>query len=101
MTKSNRGVFSNQGDVTLSQIIRSGQFSNSSEISSMPPYLQVSGISDQNCSIYANDKVKQRCFQQSRGRNSKINDPIWPVIKLVTDLSISTLSVGFMTFDHN
>ena len=26
---------------------------------------------------YADDKVKQRLLQQSRGRNSKINDRIW------------------------
>ena len=32
---------------------------------------------------YADDKVKQRLFQQWRGCNSKINDPIWPVFKLV------------------
>ena len=47
--KSNRNFLSNQGDVTLGLMIKSGQFFNSSEISSMsPPYLQVSGSSDQN-----------------------------------------------------
>ena len=35
MTKSNRGFFSNQGDVTLKLMIRSGQFSDSFKISSM------------------------------------------------------------------
>ena len=35
MTKSNRGFFSNQGDATLRLKIRSGQFSNPTEISSM------------------------------------------------------------------
>ena len=35
MTKSNRGVFSNQGDVTLRFMIQSGQFTNLSESSSM------------------------------------------------------------------
>ena len=35
---------------------------------------------------YANDKVKQRLFQKSRGRNSKINDRIWPVFDLVQGL---------------
>ena len=33
---------------------------------------------------YANDKIKQRLFQQSRGcYNSKINDPIWLGFKLI------------------
>ena len=32
MTSSIKGVFRNQGDVTLSLMIQSGQFSNSSEI---------------------------------------------------------------------
>ena len=34
MTKSNRGIFSNERDVTLRLMIQSGQFSNSYEISS-------------------------------------------------------------------
>ena len=35
MTRSNRGFFSNQGDVTLNQLILSGQFSNLSKILTM------------------------------------------------------------------
>ena len=35
MTKSNRGFFSNQGDLILRLMIRSGQIFNSSELSSM------------------------------------------------------------------
>ena len=35
-TKPNKGFFSNQGDVSLRLMIQSGQFSNSSEITSMP-----------------------------------------------------------------
>ena len=34
---------------------------------------------------YADDKVKQKLFQQSRGCNSKINDPIWPALELIPD----------------
>ena len=34
---------------------------------------------------YADDKVKQRLFQQSRGHSSKINDPIRPVFGTVQD----------------
>ena len=34
------------------------------------PYLQLSERSDQNWMCHADDKVKQRVFQQSRGRNS-------------------------------
>ena len=33
----------------------------------------------------ADDKLKQRLSQSSRGRNSKINEPIWPVFELVLD----------------
>ena len=40
-----KGFFSNQADVTLRLIIKSGQFSNLSKIS---PYLQVSVTSNQN-----------------------------------------------------
>ena len=35
--------------------------------------------------IYADDKVKERLFQQPREPNSKINDPIWPVFALFRD----------------
>ena len=80
MTNSNRGFFGNQGDLTLRLMTQSGQFFNSSEIASMS-YLQVSGRSDQNWMSYADDIVKLRLFQRSRGCNSKINDLIWPVFK--------------------
>ena len=30
-------------------------------------------------------KSNRGFYQQSRGRNSKINDPIWPVCELVQD----------------
>ena len=33
----------------------------------------------------ADDKFKQRRFQQSRGRNSKINEPNWPFFEFVQD----------------
>ena len=32
---------------------------------------------------HANDKVKQRLLQQSRGRNGNINDQIEPILKLL------------------
>ena len=41
------------------------------------------------------DKVKQRFFQQSRGRNSKINDPIRPLFKIVRDFIYVHLSCKF------
>ena len=34
---------------------------------------------------YTDDKVKQRLFQQSKGCNSKINDPIRTVFELIWD----------------
>ena len=132
-----RHFFSNQGDLTQRLKIWSGQFSNSSEISSTssscasfrkiwwklndlcwwrkqaevfsaikgtllldlwsnlasflthpkfhpcPPYLQVSERSDLNWMSYADEKVKQRLFQQSRVCNCKIKDPIWPGFELI------------------
>ena len=51
-----------------------------------PPYLQVSGRSDQNWMNYADDKVNQTLFQQSRGCNPRINDPIWTVFELIRNL---------------
>ena len=58
---------------------------NWSEITYMSPNLQVSWVPNQNWMRYADDKVKQRRFQQSRGCNSKTNDLIWPVLELVWD----------------
>ena len=55
-------------------------------------YLQISGRSHQNWISYADDKIKQRLIQQSRGRNSKINDPIWLVFKLMRDFKHVHLS---------
>ena len=60
-----------------------------------PSYLQISGRSDQNWMTYADDKVKQRLFQQPRECNSKINDPIWPLFKLVWDFIYVHLSCKF------
>ena len=34
---------------------------------------------------YADDNIKQRLSQDSRGRNSEINDLIWPVFEVVRD----------------
>ena len=48
MTKSNRGFFSNQGDVTLKSMIPSGQFSNISKIHPCPSSPRVVGTSDRN-----------------------------------------------------
>ena len=50
-----------------------------------PPYLSVLETFDENLMSYADDKIKQRLFQQSRGRNYKTNDPIWPVFELIRD----------------
>ena len=40
-------------------------------------------ISDQNCMTLMT--VKHRIFLQPKGRNSKINDLIWPVFDLIRD----------------
>ena len=87
MTKSNRGFSSNQGNVTLKLMIWSDliRFRTHSKIYPYPPYLQVSGRSDQNWTSHADDKIKQRLFQLSRGHNSKMNYPIWPVFKFIRD----------------
>ena len=44
---------------------------------------------------YADDKVKQWLVQQSRERNSKINDLICPVVKLVQDFILVHLICRF------
>ena len=82
MIKSDVGFLSNQEDVTL-RMIQSAQVSKAAQISSMCTCLQVSGRSNQNLMSYADDKVKQMLFQQSRGSNFKTNDPIWLVFELV------------------
>ena len=86
MTKSNKGIFSNQGDVTPRLTIWSSQLWNLSEISSMSPlHASVRNLSDQNWMTYADDKVKQRLISNQQ-LNSKINDRTWPVFELVRDL---------------
>ena len=75
--KSNRGVFSNQGDITLSFIIRSSSVRLFSRFLPCLPYLlQVSGTSDQNWMSYADEKVKPRLFFSNQGVVTKINSPI-------------------------
>ena len=44
---------------------------------------------------YADNKVKQRLYQQSRMCNSKINDLIWPVFELLQDSIHVHLSASF------
>ena len=55
-------------------------------ICAVPPYSltvhQVSTSFNENCRFR---KVKQRFLQQSKGCNSKINDPIWLVFKFMWD----------------
>ena len=75
MTKSNKAFFSNQGDITLNLMIRAGQFSKSWDFTHV----------HYTCK-FQDDPIKtewvtlmtksNRLFQQSRGRNSEINDPI-------------------------
>ena len=83
-TKSNRGFFSNQGDATLRVMIQSGQFSNSSEILSMPTLSASFRKIRSNLNGYCWWQ-SHRFFQLLWGRNSEINYPIWPVFKLVRD----------------
>ena len=84
MTKSNRGFFSNQVDVTLRFMIRSGYFSNLFEISSMST-LSVSFRKTWSKLNEFRWWQSQRLFQQLREHNSKFNDPIWWGFKLVWD----------------
>ena len=80
ITKSNRGFFSNHGDITLKFMI---SFFNSSEI---PPMSTLPATFRKiHSKLNADDIVKQRFFQQSMRSNSKINDPIWPVFKFIWD----------------
>ena len=102
-----QGFFSNRvgggwgwGAVTLRLMIRSGQFSNLSVISSMSALFCKSETSNQNRMSYTDDKVKQKPFQQLRVCNPKINDPIWPVLELVRDFIHIHLQVSG-TSDQN
>ena len=109
MTKSNRGFFFSQGEVSDQnwmlcwwQSLTEAFFHQSRGRKSMindPIWPVFKPVQDfihvhifSKCQehliktegdSYSDDKVKQMLFQQSRGRNSKINDRIWPVFKLV------------------
>ena len=78
--------FSNQGDLIPRLMIRSGQVLKPFEIL----YMSALSISfrkiQSKLNVYADDIVKQRLFQQTKGRNCKTNDPIWPVFELIRDL---------------
>ena len=85
MTKRNRDFFSSKKDVTPRLMIRSGKFLKSPNILSMftlsASFRNIWLILIKICWW----KVKQRIFQQSRERNSKINDLMWPVFKPFRD----------------
>ena len=50
-----------------------------------PPYLQVSGRFDPTWMTNADDKVKQRLYQQSRDEPLTKRDPIWPFFDIFRD----------------
>ena len=79
------GFLNNQEDVTLDKWSVLARFWTHLRFYLCPTYLKVSGRSNQNWMIYADGKVKQRLFQQTRGCNFKINDLIWPVFELTRD----------------
>ena len=56
-------------DVILRLMTWSTQFRTLMRVHPCPTYLQVSETSDENWTSYADEKIKQRLFQQSRGRN--------------------------------
>ena len=107
MTKSKRRVFfffvfffcfffNNQGHVTLRFMIRSGKFSNSSEIlslSSLPAGFKK--IELKLSKVMLMTKSNRGYFQQTRGCNSKITDPIWPVLSSSEISYMSALSASF------
>ena len=80
--ESIRDFFSNQGDVTrindsictVFELIQ--DFTNVSLIRKF----QEATIKTER---YADDKVKQRLFQHSRGSNCKINDSIWQFLSKI------------------
>ena len=81
MTKSNSGFFSNQ---TLRLMIWFGQFSNLFEVSSMS--VLSASFRKNRSKLNKIHWWQSHCFfQQPRGHNSKINDPIRPVFELVWD----------------
>ena len=86
MIRSNKGFFNNQGNVSLSAIIRSGRVSNSSEIPSMPTYpanfRKIRSKLKDLCYV----KVKQRPFFSAiSGRNSKITELIWSGFEFIRE----------------
>ena len=85
MTKSIKGFFSNQGDVTLRLMIPSGQVSNSPKITYMSTICKFQKHLIKTELVMLMTKPKGGFFQQSRGHNSKTNDLIWPGIELARD----------------
>ena len=67
MIKSNIGIYNYQEDMTLRQMMRSGQVSNSSESPSMFSLSESFRVIDENWTSY-DDKVTHRLFQQSKGQ---------------------------------
>ena len=94
MIKPNIGFFQQSRDETQRQIIQSDQVSNSSEISFMSTlsaiFRKIHSKLNEICWWQS-----QRLFQQSRGRNSKINDPILSVFKLIRDFIYVHLTCKF------
>ena len=70
MTVSKIGIFSNQGGCNskIKNMVWT-VFKIHWRLHPCPSYLQISGWSNQNWTSYADDKVKQKLFQQSRGCN--------------------------------
>ena len=96
--QSQTDFFSIQGVVILRLMIQSVWDSNSSEISLMSSLSANFRKAFKNWMNHNGDKV--RLFQQSRGgewgwRNSKTNDPFWPVFKRFI---LTTFSASFGKF---
>ena len=81
-------------------MILSGQFLTCLRFNPFPPYLQVSGRSDQNSMSYADD-MSNRIFSNQGEVTLRFMIRSGQFLNLFEILSVSTLSEGFRTSDQN
>ena len=94
MTKSIRGFFSNQRNVTLRLMIQSDKILNVQDFThaNFICKFQKHPIKFELVMLMAKSN---RDISAIKGCNPKINDPIWPVLNFPKISSMSTLSASF------
>ena len=94
MTKSNRGFFSNQGDVTNTNDLIWPIFIFVLEFIRVHLSCKFQEVLTKTEQVIVMTKPN-RGFFSNQGDVTKINDPIWPVFELVRDLILVHLSASF------